>query len=169
MNVNLKIFLEVSANWKMRSMQLVLIKLRNTPSTSPKSAGKRWPQPLFSHQPWTPEKKKKITKISYCLNLETKSRKYLQSSVQKSQCKPFSTFIQYKTGSLSILWTSSTDQILPSTLFSPLAGISLTQRELLCPASGSELSYLDIREENQVENSGMQDNPCNLHFLITFT
>lgn len=78
-------------------------------------------------------------------------------------------FVQYKTGSPSIFWTSGTDQIPPSTLFSPLAGISLTQQDLLCPTSRSELSYPVIRQGNQAENLDMQENPCNLHFLITLT
>lgn len=161
MNVNLKILLKVSANQTMRTMQLILLKFRNSPSTSPKSAGKRWPQSLFSHQPRTPgekkkkeKKKNKITKIPCCLNLETKYRKYLQSSVQKPQCKLFSTFTQHKAGSSSILWASSTAQILPYPLCSLLAGISLTQQELLCCTTGSKFSYPDNREENQVENSG---------------
>lgn len=41
----------------MRTTQITLIKLRNSPSTSPKSAGKRSPQPLLSHQSWTQKKK----------------------------------------------------------------------------------------------------------------
>jgi len=51
MNVNVKIFLKVSANSKMRTTQLTVIKLRNSPSTGPNFAGMQRPQPLFNHQP----------------------------------------------------------------------------------------------------------------------
>lgn len=82
----------MSANQKMKTTQLILIKLRNCPSTSSQSAGKWWPQLLFSHQPWTPEKEILQTNISFCLDSETESRKCLQISVQKSQCRFLSMF-----------------------------------------------------------------------------
>lgn len=109
----------MSANQKMKTTQLILIKLRNRPSTSSQSAGKWWPQLLFSHQPWTPEKEILQTNISYCLDSETESRKYLQISVQKSQCRFLSMFPRQIP--LAYGRTCGRVQILPPTQFLPFS------------------------------------------------